>query len=497
MPLNRKPGFNKTDVIVIGSGPSGQKAALQAAKAGRKVVMIESSPALGGFCVHTGTLPSKSLRESIYRWALSSRGTIALESDSKEKNKIVELPDMKRLLKRRDRVSSAEAQVVYDQLTRNHVTLVHGKAKLLSEHEVEVKTSKGKQIFATNHIVIAVGARPVAPEGIAVDGKQVFDSDSIYSLKKIPKSLIVLGAGIIGSEFASMFSTAGTKVLLVDRRKEILPSVDREVVAVLLDRYREFGMQLYLDNEAKSLKVGKKPSDPVTVELQTGEKLKAEAVLVSLGRLGNTEGLGLQEIGIEMNDRGLIQVNSHFQTSVPSIFAVGDVIGAPALASTSMEQGRRAACNILGIEGGDAIELYPYGIYTIPEISMVGPTEEVLKSQNIDYVSGTAPYKELARGQIVGDRTGLLKLLVDRKTHHILAVHIIGSNAANLVHIGQAVMALKGTVHYFANAVFNYPTMAEAYKTAALNAINQIKGFRSSQRKFTTHTATKATSTRP
>lgn len=482
---NRKPGFHKTDVVVIGSGPSGQKAALQAAKAGRKVVMIESSPALGGFCVHTGTLPSKSLRESIYRWALSSRGTIALESDSKEKGKAVELPDMKRLLKRRDRVISAESQVVYDQLTRNHVTLIHGKAKLLSKHEVEVKTSKGTQTYSASHIVVAVGARPVAPEGIAVDGKRVFDSDSIFSLKKTPKSLIVLGAGIIGSEYASMFSTAGTKVILVDRRKEILPSVDREVVAVLLERYLEFGMQLYLDNEAKALKLPKKATDPVTVELQNGEKIKAEAVLVSLGRLGNTEGLGLQEIGIEMNDRGLIQVNGHFQTSVPNIYAVGDVIGAPALASTSMEQGRRAACHILGIEVGESIELYPYGIYTIPEISMVGPTEEVLKSQNVDYVSGTAPYKELARGQIVGDRTGLLKLLVDRKSHHILAVHIIGSNAANLVHIGQAVMALKGTVHYFANAVFNYPTMAEAYKTAALNAINQIKGFRSSQRKFT------------
>ncbi len=465
------------DLIIIGSGPSGQRAALQAAKVGKKAAIVESYSAMGGGCVHFGTLPSKSFRESIYRYSLGSRGAMASESDSDsstKKKRKSDAPDMERLLRRRARVVSSESQVIFDQLKRNNVTLFHGRARLVSPTEVEIKSSKKTIQITSPKIVLAVGARPISPTHLPIDGKTVLDSDSILSLKKIPKTMTVLGAGIIGCEYASMFAMAGTKVFLVDRRHEILASVDREIVSALVSRFQDQGMEIILQAEAQ--KIEKLPvKRGLQIHLTNGKKIKTDVVLIAQGRTGNIEGLGLEEVGVQVTERGLIKVESHFQTSIPSIYAVGDVIGAPALASTAFEQGRIATRHALELGDSEMNPLFPYGIYTIPEISTIGLTEEELIAKKIGYVVGRARYKELARGQIVGDRWGLLKLLVDRKTLKLLGVHIIGDNAADLIHIGQAVMHFGGTVPYFIQSVFNYPTLAEAYKTAAFHAMNQVK----------------------
>lgn len=480
------------DLIVIGSGPAGQRAALQGAKAGKKVMIVEMSTAVGGGCVHSGTLPSKSFRESVYRYSLGSGGALGQEGESAalmiggaRLKKSKALPEMSRLLRRRDRVVAGESQVIFDQLKRNNVVVLNGRARLEGPNEVDVEIDGKKKRYTGRFVFVAVGARPVPPAHITLDRKVVLDSESILSLKQTPRSLIVLGAGVIGCEYASMFSMAGTKVTLVDKRDQMLAAVDREIVRHLVRMFTDYHMDIILGTEASEVKVklprGKTPGE-AKVMLTNGQTLTAEAVLVAMGRTGNTETIGLRDAGVKVNERGLIEIDKHFRTNVPSIYAVGDVIGPPALASTSMEQGRIACCHAFGIGDPNMMgeqsmpSLYPYGIYTIPEISMIGATEEELKRDGADFVVGRAKYKELARGQIVGDRWGLLKLLVDRKTLKLLGVHIIGDNAADLIHIGQAVMDFGGDARYFIRSVFNYPTLAEAYKTAAFHAVNQILG---------------------
>lgn len=474
MSKRSSPIASHFDLLVIGSGPAGLRAALQAAKAGKKAVIIERFAQVGGGCVHFGTLPSKSFRESVYRYSLSSSGALG------------KIPDMKRLLQRKERVVEDETQVIRDQLKRNGVLIVTGDARLVSNTQVEVTAKKKKTILTGEKIIIAVGARPVAPAHLLVDGTFIFDSDTVLDLKKVPKSMVVLGAGVIGCEYASMFAMAGTKVTLIDKRDRILGSVDTEIVRALRDRFECQGMQIELGTEAAKIETKKGPKKKdVIVHLSNGKKLKAETVLIAQGRFGNTDTLHLRERGIVVDDRGLIKVDSHFRTAVPGIYAVGDVIGAPALAATAMEQGRIATCHAFGISmktGTNAVvnehempKNFPYGIYTIPEISMIGKTEEEVKAEGIDFVVGRSRYKELARGQIVGDQWGILKLVVDRKTLKLLGVHIIGDNAADLIHIGQAVMAFEGDVTYFINSVFNYPTLAEAYKVAAFNVVNMLK----------------------
>jgi NAD(P) transhydrogenase len=342
-----------------------------------------------------------------------------------------------------------------------------------SAHSVEITGTALKEELSAQFIVIAVGARPVCPAHLGLDGKLVLDSNSILTLKKVPKTMVVLGAGIIGCEYASMFAMAGSKVHLVDRRHEVLASVDREIVNHLVERFVAQGVEIHLEVEAQKVDKG---DDGCKVHLSNGKKIHADVVLVAQGRFGNTDGLGLEEVGIDRDERGLVKVDHHFRTTVPNIYAVGDVVGSPALASTSMEQGRLASCHAFGLEGDGMPQFYPYGIYTIPEISMIGPTEEELLTHKADFVVGRARYRELARGQIVGDSWGLLKLLVERKTLKLLGIHIVGDNAADLIHIGQAVMAFGGDVNYFIRSVFNYPTLAEAYKTAAFHAVNQIRG---------------------
>lgn len=470
------------DLIVIGSGPAGQRAALQGAKAGKKVAIIEEYKAVGGGCVHFGTLPSKSFRESVYRWSLGSRGTLGNESESEHvSSKKIELPDMPRLLRRRNRVVDEESEIVHDQLSRNGIFIYHGRAKLISANDVEVESKKGREKLTASVIIIAVGARPVAPKHLPVDGETVLDSNSILDMKQLPKALVVLGAGIIGCEYASMFSMAGTRVYLVDRRSEILANVDREIVNHLVERFVAQGVEILPDAEALEIEKRTGKTGGIRVHLSNDRKILADVALIALGRAGNTDNMGLAEIGVELDERGLVKVDQHYRTTIPNIYAVGDVKGQPALASTSMEEGRIACCHAFQIEDAKMPRVFPYGIYTIPEISMLGATEEELVAQKADFVVGRARYRELARGQIVGDRWGLLKLLVDRKTHKLLGAHIVGDNAAELIHIAQAVMTFEGTVNYFIHAVFNYPTLAEAYKTAAFHAVNQIrqKGSRS------------------
>lgn len=460
------------DLIVIGSGPAGQKAALQAAKVGKRVAIVEKHGDCGGACLSVGTIPSKSFRESVYRFSLGSKGLIGQEMDKDlAKLKPVQakdLPDMKRLLRRRDRVFAGESQVIENQLKRNKVEVIRGGAELTGPHSVRV----GKRALEGEFIFIAVGANPVSPPHLRVDGQAVFDSNSILTLKKMPRSMIVLGAGVIGCEYASMFQMAGTQVTLVDKRAEVLANVDREISKTLVERLSHFGMKFVLGIESEQLK---RVRGGVELALASGKKLKAEVALVALGRQGNTAGLGLESVGLKPDARGLIQVDKHFRTDVPSIYAIGDVVGPPSLASTGFEQGRVAACHafsVIGLTSHEMPEYFPYGIYTIPEISTIGATEEQLQERRVPYLVGKARYRELARGQIVGDRWGLLKLLVAADTRKLLGVHIIGDNAADLIHIGQAVMTLGGTSDYFVQSIFNYPTLAEAYKTAAYGVVN-------------------------
>ena len=475
------------DLIVIGSGPGGQKSAVQAAKLGKKVALIEEYSAVGGGCVYFGTLPSKSFRESVYRWASRSQGTLGLElsldgasSGSTSSSDSNERPSMQRLLKRKERVVKNEAKIVFDQLNRNGVKIFHGRGRLTDKNTVEIvslQADKKNEKITAEIIILATGSRSSHPAHILIDGKKVLDSNTILDLKEVPSSMIVIGGGIIGAEYASMFSMAHTKVYLVDIRPQILSSVDQEIVSCLTERFESQGMELVLNVEVKKIISPKDLSQPVQVELSNGRTLEADVALISLGRAGNTVGLGLEEVGVDVDERGHIKVNAGYQTSVPNIYAVGDVIGRPALASTSMEQGRLACCHAFAIEGGycaNPFQLFPFGIYTIPEIAYIGQTEEELKEKKTPYVSGVARFKELARGQIVGDRWGMLKMLVDPKSGKLLGVHIVGHGAANLIHVGQAVMLLGGDVHYFVQNVFNYPTFAEAYKTAALAASNKL-----------------------
>ncbi|MBS1960223.1 MAG: Si-specific NAD(P)(+) transhydrogenase [Bdellovibrionales bacterium] len=465
------------DLVVIGSGPGGQRAAVQAAKSGKKVALIEKSEQMGGACVHYGTLPSKSLRESVYRWSLGSKGILGRidhGAGMSEFNPDV-LPDMARLMRRKERVIDNESKIVDEQLKRNKVQVFRGAGRFSGDHEVKVvHADNTASILKAQFAVIAVGARPIKPQYARGKLPFVLDSDTILQLKKTPKTMIVLGAGIIGCEYASIFQAAGTHVTLIDKRQEILSSVDREIVFHLVDRFMSLGMDIILEAETQSMEV---TPNGGKITLNSGTTLEAEHCLVAMGRQGNTEDLGLDKVGIVADARGQIKVGPRYQTTAPWIYGVGDVIGFPALASTAMEQGRIAVCDAFKItEQLSGFEVYPYGIYTIPEISTIGKSEEELLEKMIPFVVGRSRYKEIARGQIVGDDWGMLKLLVHRDTMQILGVHIIGDNAADLIHIGQAVMQLGGDLKYFIRSVFNYPTLAEAYKTAAFNAYNQILG---------------------
>jgi len=459
---------NEYDLVVIGSGPAGQKGAICAAKLRKKVAIVDRKRTIGGVCVHTGTIPSKTLREAVLylsgfqQRTFYGRGYVL-------KDRIA----MSDLIFRAQAVMAREIEVIRAQLRRNYVTTFEGEARFVDAHTIEIKSDDGSQVVRGQNILIACGTRPAHSEQIPIDGKRIFDSDQLPGLEEVPRDLVVVGAGIIGLEYASMFATLGVKVTLLDQRPILLDFVDREIVESLCFQLRQLGTVFRLGEKVVS--VGFDPErDRVSAKLESGKNVHGQALLYAVGRQANSDLLSIGAAGLQPDGRGKILVDEHFQTSVPHIYAAGDVIGFPALASTSMEQGRLASCHMFGQPGKMPPNLIPYGIYSIPEISMVGHTEEQLTRDQVPYEVGLARYAELAKAQMLGDEQGLLKLLFDPQSLKLLGVHVIGERAAEIVHIGQAVLTMGGTIEYFRDTVFNYPTLAEAYKVAALDGLNKL-----------------------
>jgi len=457
------------DLIVLGSGPAGQRAAVQAAKLGKKVAIVEKGRDLGGVCINTGTVPSKTLREAVLD--LSGLRQRVMYGGSYRGKQDITVND---LLFRCEHVIRRERDVIKAQLQRNGVSLFEGCARFTGANAVVVDDGVDTYALEAPHIVIAVGTTPGLPPGIVVDHQTVISSDDILSLPRLPRTMTVVGAGIIGLEYATVFATLGIAVTLVDKRTEILDMVDRELVDTLTYLARDRGMTLRLGEEVVAVEPGANGNGVVV--MKSGKRFATEMILVSAGRQGATGPLDLDKAGLMADERGRIVVNKRYQTAVPHIYAVGDVIGFPSLASTSAEQGRLAACDIFGEPVTELPGRFPYGIYSIPEIGWVGVHEAELTAKSIPFETGVARYKEIARGQILGDSEGMLKLIFHLETRKILGVWVLGSQATELVHIGQAVMAFDGTLDYFVNAVFNYPTLAECYKVAALAGMNKLRG---------------------
>jgi NAD(P) transhydrogenase len=459
---------NEYDLVVIGSGPAGQKGAICAAKMRKKVAIIDRKRSVGGVCVHTGTIPSKTLREAVlYLSGFRQRTFYGRGYALKDRIAMADL------IFRAEAVMAREVEVIKAQLRRNYVTIMEGDARFLDAHTLEVKSDEGAQLLRGQHILIACGTRPAHSSEIPVDGKRIFDSDQVHCLEEIPRDLIVVGAGIIGLEYASMFATLGVKVTLLDQRPILLDFVDREIVESLCFQLRQLGTVFRLGEKVVSVGFDEE-RNRVFAKLASGKNVHGQGLLYTIGRQANGDLLNLESAGLSSESRGKLSVNEHFQTSVPHIYAAGDVIGFPALASTSMEQGRLASCHMFGKPGKMPPNLIPYGIYTIPEISMVGQTEEQLTKEKINYEVGLARYAELAKGQMLGDDQGLLKLVFDPDSLKLLGVHAIGDRAAEIIHIGQVVLTLGASIEYFRDAVFNYPTLAEAYKVAALDGLNKL-----------------------
>lgn len=459
---------NEYDLVVIGSGPAGQKGAICAAKLRKKVAIIDRKKTIGGVCVHTGTIPSKTLREAVlYLSGFRQRTFYGRGYVLKDRISMADLTF------RAQAVMAREIEVIKAQLRRNYVTTLEGEARFIDPHTIEVKSEDGSLLVRGNHILIACGTRPAHSDDIPIDGKRIFDSDQVHELEELPRDLIVVGAGIIGLEYASMFATLGVKVTLLDQRPILVDFADREIIESLCFQLRQLGTVFRLGEKVVAVGFDQE-RDRVFAKLESGKTVHGQGLLYTIGRQANSDLLNIQAAGIAPDGRGKLLVNQNFQTAVPHIYAAGDVIGFPALASTSMEQGRLSSCHMFGKPSVMPANLIPYGIYTIPEISMVGQTEEQLTQQKIPYEVGLARYAELAKGQMLGDEQGLLKLLFDPESLKLLGVHVIGDRAAEIVHIGQVVLTIGGTIEYFRDTVFNYPTLAEAYKVAALDGLNKL-----------------------
>ena len=463
------PPMPEYDLVVIGSGPGGQKAAIAAAKLGKSVAVIEHDRMLGGVSTNTGTIPSKTLREAVvYLTGMTQRELYGASYRVKENITPADL------LARTQHVIDKEQEVVHSQLIRNRIELYTGHGRFIDEHTLLIEDQhRAERSAVSGHsIVIATGTKPARAAGVEFDEVRVLDSDGILDLKFIPASMVVVGAGVIGIEYASIFAALGTKVTVVEKRHTMLEFCDPEIVEALQFHLRDLAVTFRFGEEVTAVDVGF--AGTVTT-LASGKQIPAEMVMYSAGRQGQTHLLDLAKAGLEADSRGRISVDERFQTKVDHIYAVGDVIGFPALAATSMEQGRLAAYHAFGETTARMTELQPIGIYSIPEVSYVGATEVELTKDSIAYEVGVSRYRELARGQIAGDSYGMLKLLVSTDDLKLLGVHIFGTNATELVHIGQAVMGCGGTIEYLVDAVFNYPTFAEAYKVAALDVMNKIR----------------------
>ncbi|WP_043614546.1 Si-specific NAD(P)(+) transhydrogenase [Nonomuraea candida] len=454
------------DVVVLGSGPGGQKAAIAAAKLGRRVALVEKRNMIGGVCINTGTIPSKTLREAVlYLTGLNQRELYGASYRVKDEITVADLG------MRTQHVIGREIQVIRSQLARNRVTVLLGTGRFLDEHTIGITGEEERKVTAEK-IVIATGTSPARPGSVEFDDRTVIDSDAILHLDRIPETMVVVGAGVIGIEYASMFAALGTKVTVVERRERMLEFCDLEIVEALKYHLRDLAVTFRFGESVAA--VERRPRGALTL-LESGKKIPADCVMYSAGRHGKTAELCLEAAGLAADDRGRIKVDENYATEVPHIYAVGDVIGFPALAATSMEQGRLAAQHACGEPAGDLNELPPIGIYTIPEISFVGKSEDELTREKVPFEVGVSRYRELARGQIIGDSYGMLKLLVSSEDRRLLGVHVFGTQATELVHIGQTVMGCGGTVDYLVNAVFNYPTLAESYKVAALDATNKMR----------------------
>lgn len=527
------------DLAVIGTGPAGQKAAIQAAKLGKRVAIIERGSVLGGAAINTGTIPSKALREAVLHLTGASKRGLFGEGYRVQRN--ITVADLTYVSQQ---VIHHELQLVRNHLERNGVELIWGTASFEGPRRLHIVRTDESEHIEADKFVLATGTRPARPANVPFDDKAVFCSDTLLRLNALPKTMIVVGGGVIGTEYACMLATVGVRVTLVEGRRQLLGFLDQEITEAFQYHMRRMGITLRLGEKVARIERIPEPALPrvavaaeklanivdgapkegvvdltspgpsgngkgggsnglevhskgdaefeddadhdgihdwapvrplVQATLESGKELRAQSLLYAVGRQGTTAALHLEAAGLKTDDRERLKVNANYQTAVPHIYAVGDVIGFPALASTAMEQGRLAVCHAYGVPTHSIPDLFPYGIYAIPEVSMVGKTEEQLTEAGIPYEAGIAQYKELARGQLLGDDVGMLKLLIHQDDHTILGVHAIGTGATELIHIGQAVMALGGTVDYFINNVFNFPTLAEAYKVAALNGLNKLR----------------------
>jgi len=459
------------DLIVIGSGPAGQRAAIYAAKMGKKVALVEMREVVGGACINTGTIPSKTMREAVLHLSgYNYKSIYGMNYRVKERITMADLAF------RVQHVIKTEIDVTEAQLSRNNIEMLVGVASFDDATHIRVTNSKGANIYEGKNILIATGTKPASSPKVPLNGHSIINSDMIMELGTLPKTLIVVGGGVIGVEYTCMFSALGVRVTLIERRPKLLEFADQEIVEALSYHLRDSRVTMRLNEEVES--VEEMPDGTVVANLESKKKVSGDALLYAVGRQGNVDELNLQNAGIESDARGRIMVDKDFCTKTPNIYAVGDVIGFPSLASVSMEQGRIASARAFGdMEVTSNPSFYPYGIYTIPEISFIGKTEEQLTEEDAPYEVGVAYYREIARGQIRGDTTGRLKLIFHRETHAILGVHIIGEGASELVHIGQAVMSLGGKLEYLVDTVFNYPTLAECYKAAAFNGLNRLSKF--------------------
>ncbi len=455
------------DLIAIGSGPAGHRGAIQAAKLGKRVAVVEKRQVVGGASVNTGTIPSKSLREAVI--FLTGLRQKALYGRSYAVKQNITVEDLRY---RTTHVIKTEIDVYQSQFQRNRVDLIPGHASFEGPNTILVEWMGDRDAYRTDKVLIATGTSPAHSEKVPLDGSSILDSDMFLQISSLPRSLTIVGAGVIGVEYACMTAALGIPTTLVECREGMLDFVDSEIVEDLRYHMRDMGITLRFGEEV--VKVEKTPEGRVTASLKSRKSIRSDALLYTVGRQGNTAKLNLEAAGLTADPRGRLQTNEHYQTDVSNIYAVGDVIGFPSLASVSMMQGRLAICHAFGVPARSAPELFPYGIYTIPEISYVGQREDQLTDAGVPYEVGLARYREIARGNIIGDEDGLLKLLFHSETRRLLGVHIIGEGATELVHIGQAVLTFGGGLDYFVDNVFNYPTLAECYKVAALSAANKL-----------------------
>lgn len=458
------------DLVCIGSGPAGQRAAVQAAKLGRSAAVIEKRHSVGGVCIDTGTIPSKTLREAVITFS-----GLAGKGDRLPWARVDARPTGPQLFAGVDTVTTREMEVIENQLRRNDVTMVQGEASFQEPHTLIVRSDAGWRRVTGEHILIAVGTHPAPTPGVQPDGEVILTTDDVVRLRQLPRTLAVVGAGVIGIEYTSIFAALGVNVTLVERRERPLEFLDREIVEELLHQMRSRNVTLRFGETVDAMALADGPPRKAVLHLESGKRIVSDMVLFSAGRVAATDALNLDAAGLTADERGRVAVDEQFRTAVPHIFAAGDVLGYPSLAATSSEQGRLAACAAFGLEAGPMAQHFPIGIYAIPEISMVGAPEHELTARKIPYETGVARYREIARGQILGDHSGMFKMLFHREDRRLLGIHCIGTGATELIHVGQAVLGLGGGLDYFLRTVFNYPTLAECYKVAALDASNKLR----------------------